>query len=277
MPTCFIAMPISTADPSQYNGDSDHFRHVLDHLFAPAITEAGFVPLPPKATGTEVIHAEIVAQLESADLVLCDVSGLNANVFFELGIRTARNKPICLVKDELTRHIPFDTTLLNHHTYRSSLAPWHLEQEISTLAEHVRVSMEKSGGGNGLWKHFGLSIVAPPAETTSDADTKLTLLAQQIQVLSQRLTTLPPDPLAAYGISETAHEQANRVVRHMQEVLRTYGVVSNGATWGDGTLRLTVDKIPHAEVAALLAPVARAIGNKLAFSLAEAARDENKQ
>ena len=43
-------------------------------------------------TGADLIHAQIVKNLQFADVVLCDVSTHNPNVFFELGIRTALNR-----------------------------------------------------------------------------------------------------------------------------------------------------------------------------------------
>jgi len=41
--TCFIVMPITTPESlySNYNGDEDHFIHVMDCLFIPAIEAAG--------------------------------------------------------------------------------------------------------------------------------------------------------------------------------------------------------------------------------------------
>jgi len=45
-----------------------------------------------------LIHAEIIRNIENADLVLCDMSCLNPNVFFEFGIRTSLNKPVSVVK-----------------------------------------------------------------------------------------------------------------------------------------------------------------------------------
>jgi hypothetical protein len=81
-----------------YGGDEGHFQHVLDCLFVPAVKQAGLTPVPPTAEGAEIIQGRIIGKLERAELVLCDMSGLNANVFFELGIRTALNRPVCLVK-----------------------------------------------------------------------------------------------------------------------------------------------------------------------------------
>jgi hypothetical protein len=87
MADCFIIIPISAPAErvKNYKDDEDHFRHVLDLLFIPAVEKAGHTPIPPSATGADLIHAKIVKNLETADLVLCDISTHNANVLFELG------------------------------------------------------------------------------------------------------------------------------------------------------------------------------------------------
>lgn len=151
-------MPITTpADCVEvYGGDGDHFSHVLELLFEPAIKEVGLEPVRPTAQGADLIHAEIVRNLETADLVLCDISSLNPNVFFELGIRTALDRPVCLVRDSASK-IPFDTGLLNYHEYDHQLSPWALEDEVTRLAQHLTVTRKRSNGHNGLWQHFGLT------------------------------------------------------------------------------------------------------------------------
>jgi len=159
MPSCFVAMPVTTPTErvDSYGGDHEHFEHVLDVLFVPAIRSAGFDPVRPTAQGADLIHAEIVRNLETADLVLCDISGANPNVFFELGIRTALDRPLCMVRDNLTTSIPFDTGGLNFHTYSARLAPWELDDEVARLTKHVTVTAERSEGRNALWRHFGLT------------------------------------------------------------------------------------------------------------------------
>jgi hypothetical protein len=117
MAECFVIMPITTPDSlvSSYSGGKDHFRHVFEHLFKPAVEAAGFEPITPVAKGSDLIHAEIIRKIELADLVLCDMFALNPNVFFELGIRTAVDKPVCITKDEQTVKVPFDTGIINFH------------------------------------------------------------------------------------------------------------------------------------------------------------------
>ena len=140
--SCFIIMPITTPKHlvEQYKGDADHFAHVLEHLFYPALQIAGFEPVPPKTIGSDLIQAEIIKQLSLCELVLCDMSILNPNVFFEFGIRTSLNKPVALVVDDKTENIPFDASIINFHRYGSSLDAWSIESEINKLVEHVKNS-----------------------------------------------------------------------------------------------------------------------------------------
>jgi hypothetical protein len=152
MSDCFIIMPISTPDflVPTYANDKDYFQHVLECLFIPAVKKVGLNPIPPIAKGADIIHAGIIQNLEKADIVLCDMSSLNANVFFELGIRTAIGKPVCVVKDEATPTVPFDMTVVNYLTYASALPPWTLDKEVEKLAAHLKSSLDLSAGENLL-------------------------------------------------------------------------------------------------------------------------------
>jgi hypothetical protein len=189
MGDCFVIMPISTPEVlvPTYSGDKDHFKHVYDHLLAPAIEKAGFKAIPPAAKGSDLIHAEIIKKIEQSELVLCDMSSLNANVFFELGIRTAVNKPVCIVKDDQTVRVPFDTGILNHAEYFSSLAPWTLQKQIDDLSEHIRNSASSSAGQNTLWRYFGLSTRAELSHGKASQDDKLSLLSLQVEALTRKL------------------------------------------------------------------------------------------
>jgi hypothetical protein len=154
MKKCFIIMPITLPDPEvehKYLNDIFHFTRVLEHLFVPAINNAGFRPVSPVTEGSKLIHADIINNLKTSDIVLCDMSALNPNVFFELGIRTALNKPVCMVVDHLTDNVPFDTSLLNYYKYNAYLQPWFLPNDIIGLTEHIR----KSGlDCNSFWECF---------------------------------------------------------------------------------------------------------------------------
>jgi len=179
-------MPISTPIElvSDYGDDPDHFEHVLRYLFAPALERVGYDMTPPSVLNSQVIQAEIIRNLEMADLVLCDISGWNANVFFELGIRVALDRPVALVKDSRTSTIPFDNALVSCHTYDASITPWRLDEEIGELAEFVRSAGAQKR--NALWQYFGITQRASVPASGDPVHEKLDLV---LAALLQR-----PDP-----------------------------------------------------------------------------------
>lgn len=192
-PMCFVIMPISTPESAHASySDADHFRHVLDFLFIPAIRQAGLVPQSPLAEGGDVIQAEIVRNLERASLVLCDISTLNANVFFELGIRTALDRPICLVRDDQTAAIPFDTSMINCYRYASRLDAWRLSREVDDLATHIATTIERSQGRNAMWKAFGLTQRGTDALESVPASEEESLLHILLTEVKKISAAVPP-------------------------------------------------------------------------------------
>jgi hypothetical protein len=187
-PTCFVAMPITTRSGYvEKFGDANHFPHVLEHLFSPALIKAGYRVIAPSSRGAQLIHAEIIKNLEQADLVLCDLSSLNVNVFFELGIRTSLDRPVVLVKDKGTERIPFDLNAINTHTYDESLTPWTLNNEIDMLAEHIKAVDTGAAAGNDMWHYFGLTKRATPAEIEGNlTEAKVDLLLTEMAALRER-------------------------------------------------------------------------------------------
>lgn len=187
---CFIIMPITT--PAEfihaYRDDREHFLHVMKCIFVPAIEKAGFKPILPVIQGSEIIHGEIISNIESADLVLCDMSILNPNVFFELGIRTALNKPVCLVKDNLIEKVPFDTNIINYHLYSPDLSSWVVKDGIEKLASHIKECFSRSNNCNSLWRYFGLKSIATPPEKLNKEDGEFEYLNMQVEAIRKQLS-----------------------------------------------------------------------------------------
>jgi hypothetical protein len=146
--------------------------------------KAGFKPIRPEAKGSDIIQAGIIKHLAEADLVLCDMSILNANVFYELGIRTALDKPICLISDDKLEKFPFDTAILNCLKYSSTLKSWEIQAHIDLLAEHIADAYEKAEGRNSMWKYFGVTtqITEFKPEATNLED-KVDMLTREVMAL----------------------------------------------------------------------------------------------
>lgn len=181
-------MPITTPGSliSEYSGDEDHFTYVLNEIFIPAIEKSNLDPIPPKVAGSGVIQADIIKNLETADLVLCDMSTLNPNVFFEFGIRTALNKPVSLVVDDKTLEIPFDPSIIHYHKYNSAMQSWTKEEDKNSLSDHINESIKQSKNENSLWKYFGLSSMARPLEEKEGIEGKIDYLTVIVESLKEK-------------------------------------------------------------------------------------------
>ena len=216
---CFIIMPLTTPEQywSRYHGDKEHFRNVLDGLFLPAIDKADMDPIKPIARGADLIHREIIKNLETADLVLCDMSIFNPNVFFELGVRVSLNKPICLVKDDKTAAPPFDVVPINYKLY-NGLPIWNNQKEIEALAEHIQQSISTSDGKNWLWQVLSFNIKAEPLTPTSDIGAKMDYLIQRVETMAVERTS--PSSLLRLALTNQEREWSEKRTNMIDEFRR---------------------------------------------------------
>ncbi|MCB2153478.1 hypothetical protein KQI84_01215 [bacterium] len=164
-PTCFIVMPISVPEHrlEEYGGHKDHFKLVCEYIHCAAVEKAGFLPIPPAADTTVNINAEIVRQLCEADHCLIDMSAWNPNVHLELGIRTALNKSITLLKDDKTEEPPFDVKTIGYCDYSSNLRPQALKASVQAICERLERDKAIRKEGNPIWKYYGIEMSAVPA------------------------------------------------------------------------------------------------------------------
>jgi hypothetical protein len=130
----FVAMPFNERTTTYSKG---YFDEVLKHLITPAAVKAGFNARTAKKSGSEVIQSTIVNDLDSADLVIVDLTEHNPNVLFELGMRIAFNKPVCLIRAKGTGAIFDIDHMLRVYDYNSSLWQSTLATDVPALSEHI--------------------------------------------------------------------------------------------------------------------------------------------
>lgn len=151
--TCGIVMPISAIDTCS----EDHWRDVRE-ILSDAIEEAGFVPqLVSDADDVGIIQKRIIQNLYENPVVVCDVSGKNPNVMFELGMRLAFDKPTIIVKDDKTSY-SFDTSPIEHLSYPRDLRFSRIVEFKEELVEKIKATHEKSKNDRSyttFLKHFG--------------------------------------------------------------------------------------------------------------------------
>lgn len=157
-PTCGIVMPISEIDGCS----EQHWGDVLA-IFVEAIEVAGFEgELVSNADDVGIIQKRIIQNLYDNPIVVCDVSGKNSNVMFELGLRLAFDKPTIIVKDDQTAY-SFDTSAIEHLEYPRDLRFNRIVDFKKRLSEKIKATHKKATEDPNyttFLKHFGEFKVA---------------------------------------------------------------------------------------------------------------------
>lgn len=144
--TCFVIMPI--ADISGY--DAGHFARVYKHLITPACEAAGFKPVrADDVSSSHMIVVDILQKIVESDIAICDLSGRNPNVLYELGLRQAFNKKTVLIKDNKTENI-FDVQGFRHAQYDSLLRIDNVNNEILKISSSLKETFNATSDINSI-------------------------------------------------------------------------------------------------------------------------------
>lgn len=176
---CFVVSPIgSPGTPERIHADwlldgiinplfAVHYRHY-------EVIRADKMPAPG------MIDSQIIEHLLDADLVIADITTLNPNVFYEIGIRHANGGPIIhLVLDG--NPIPFDVKIFKHYPF-SVKTP----QDLETAKVVLKGALDAvfSPGFKVDTPVTRTRVRAQVAETGTTAER---LLVEEISELSARL------------------------------------------------------------------------------------------
>ncbi|EGI75589.1 hypothetical protein HGR_15494 [Hylemonella gracilis ATCC 19624] len=178
-------MPI--ADVAGY--EAGHFGRVYEHVIKPAVLAAGFTPVrADDAVKTDYIVVSIIQQIVDSAMVVCDFSGRNPNVMYELGIRHAFNKPVVLIKDRRTEKI-FDIQGLRYAEYDEILRIDTVKKDVARITAAIEETSKSSEKDlNSIVRLAGIKTAEVPASQTISPDTKLLLSA--IESIDRRVQSM---------------------------------------------------------------------------------------
>lgn len=169
---CGLVMPISAIDGC----DEQHWLDVKE-ILEDAIKSAGFsANLVSYADEAGIIQKRIIRNLYNNPIVVCDVSGKNPNVMFELGMRLAFDKPTIIIKDDKTSY-SFDTSPIEHLEYPRDLRFSKIVDFKNELERKIVATFKKSTEDKdytAFLKHFGTFKIAQ-LETTEVSEEKYIL------------------------------------------------------------------------------------------------------
>lgn len=133
---CFVMMPFT--DPDGY--DVGHFQKIYDQIIKPAIEESDFEPYRVDDNNIcDSIISKIFDAITNCEMAVCDLSGANPNVLYELGLRQAYDKPVVLIQDEISKRI-FDVSGISTVQYKKD----RLYENVLDAKDNIKKAIKET-------------------------------------------------------------------------------------------------------------------------------------
>lgn len=186
---CFVIMPFTVKenDLIKYGNDKYHWSEVYEGLILPAVEKAGFVcQRDDEDYRSRLITENIWSKIEKADIVLCDLSANNPNVYLELGWALRADKKFILIKDDLT---PFHFDLNQYFTFEYShrLQPSSIRKSIDELKIVIESTSYSSSKSYSIVNKMSLEKGA--IEATKSGNIEIELLKTILDGIKNISTT----------------------------------------------------------------------------------------
>src|SRR5258708_3382705 len=135
-PTCFVIAPIGDKD-SDFRKHSDK---ALKHIFKKALSDKYEISRADEITEPGMITSQVLRAVQDSDLIVADLTWHNPNVFYELAVRHAIEKPIIHLIERRLSKIPFDVS--GFRTIEFDLTDPRQHQDCGRTNENVLAQRE---------------------------------------------------------------------------------------------------------------------------------------
>src|SRR4051794_24071560 len=174
--TCFVIGPIGNRHASHGSPEKETYEEslrVMEEVIQPACARVGLTPV--RADGLAragEITEQIFHRLREDDVVIADLTGANANVMYELGLRHTRDK-LTVQIGEFGR-LPFDVNVIRTIQFsRSPVGLINARDELIQVLEAGLAGEFDPVTATRVWAGAdALADVAEPAEGAVEEDAK---------------------------------------------------------------------------------------------------------
>jgi O-acetyl-ADP-ribose deacetylase (regulator of RNase III) len=158
--SCFVIMPFG--DKVDADGTPIDFNVVYSYVIKPAVKEVGLQPIRcDEVEKPGWIHAEMITRIFDADVAVVDVTTLNPNVFYELGVRHALRKSVTVLVRRKGTKIPFNIEGLNLIEYELT-DPVILDEAKRKIGEFIKAGLHGTSGDSLVHQVLPLRIDTAP-------------------------------------------------------------------------------------------------------------------
>jgi hypothetical protein len=162
--TCFVIMPFG--EKTDVGGHRVDFDHIYDNFILPAIEAAGLTcERCDRIDEAGNIHRRMFQLTWAADVALVDLSLLNPNVFYELGIRHALRRSVTILIRRKGTGVPFNVSNLDVIEYDET-DPGSLDTARRKIINSIRAGYERGHVDNYVSEVLDLSVTDIPKRIT---------------------------------------------------------------------------------------------------------------
>ena len=131
---------------------ADSLTSVYRELIQPALKSCGILSVRADEEAQGQIHSQMMHRIFESSIVIADITGKNANVFYELGVAHSCGKKTIVICDyEFINQVPFDIAPYRVFTYSSSLKENvkndRLKDEIQALSKEIVLVLDEKTEG----------------------------------------------------------------------------------------------------------------------------------
>lgn len=187
MKECFIITPIGGAG-SEIRRETDG---LVKSVLGPVLSEFDLEPVPAhQISETGSITRQVIKRIIESDLVIANLTGLNPNVMYEVGIRHCARKSMIVVAREGTI-LPFDLSDERTIFFQNDMSG--AEELKDQLRKMIPKCLEETAIDNPVYRVVDVDLIKLP-EGTPDvsilADRKFSLIEDQLEDLKVGLRSL---------------------------------------------------------------------------------------
>ena len=192
------------------------------------------------------ILQDIVMGIGNADVIIADVTGLNPNVFYELGLCHALDKKVILITQDISE-LPFDIRSYRVDEYTTEF--WKIEQIINKIQKNL----EGAKDGSVL---FGNPIKDYYPTNKKEA------LFKQDDIVDVKKENLDKEDKGFLDFIADINDDTNKLTEELNKMAEEQSEMTQQIEYGTSEIN-RVSKSPSSGNASFIRNIARKIGNSI--------------
>ena len=150
-PTCFVVMPFG--EKVDAKNEPIDFNEIYEYLIKAAVSGLDITCVrSDEITKAGWVQADMLGHLMNDDIAIVDITTLNPNVFYELGVRHALRRRITILMRKRGTEIPFNIKGFRVVEYGLSLKEAH--DAIATLREFIETGLKTQADDSLVYNVF---------------------------------------------------------------------------------------------------------------------------